>query len=173
MKSSVFWDITSCSPLKMNRRFGGAFHLHLQGQISLARNQHEVGSNGSVSNWIRSVQPDAKMIVILEQEIIWKEWGKLAEAVMLLTCIREAPSCSTLDRGTDYHGWGFSWISSVPPDRCQDATTNYATISSFHILSSSHFILPFDAIWSEMQTASLNKPDFFNLFQLTAHRTRS
>jgi hypothetical protein len=40
MKSSVFWDITQCSPLKVHRRFGGTCHLHLQGQIiSQARYQ--------------------------------------------------------------------------------------------------------------------------------------
>jgi hypothetical protein len=31
MKSSVFWDITPCSPLKVNGQFGGTCHLHLQG----------------------------------------------------------------------------------------------------------------------------------------------
>jgi hypothetical protein len=31
-----------CSPLNVNRRFGGIYHLHLQGRrISRARNQHE------------------------------------------------------------------------------------------------------------------------------------
>jgi hypothetical protein len=42
MKSSIFWDITPCSPLRFNRRFGGTYRLHLQGgRISLARNQLE------------------------------------------------------------------------------------------------------------------------------------
>jgi hypothetical protein len=42
MKSSVFWDITPCGPLKVNRHFGGTFRLHLHGRrISQARNQHE------------------------------------------------------------------------------------------------------------------------------------
>jgi hypothetical protein len=31
MKSSVFWDITPCSPLKVNRCFGGTYRIHLQG----------------------------------------------------------------------------------------------------------------------------------------------
>jgi hypothetical protein len=36
MKSNIFWDITPCSPLKINRRFGGTYRLHLQGRkISL------------------------------------------------------------------------------------------------------------------------------------------
>jgi hypothetical protein len=32
----VFWDITPCSPLKVNRRFGGTYRLHLQGRALLA-----------------------------------------------------------------------------------------------------------------------------------------
>jgi hypothetical protein len=30
MKKSAFWDITLCSPLKVNGRFGGTVRLHLQ-----------------------------------------------------------------------------------------------------------------------------------------------
>jgi hypothetical protein len=30
MKSSIFWDMIQCSPLKANQRFGGAYHLHFQ-----------------------------------------------------------------------------------------------------------------------------------------------
>jgi hypothetical protein len=42
MKSSIFWDITPCSLLKVNRGFGGTYRHHLQGRrISLARNQRE------------------------------------------------------------------------------------------------------------------------------------
>jgi hypothetical protein len=36
MKCSIFWDITPCSPLKVNRRFGGTCRLHLQGRALLA-----------------------------------------------------------------------------------------------------------------------------------------
>jgi hypothetical protein len=39
-KRAVLWDITPCTPLKVNRRFGGTYCLHLQGRrISRARNQ--------------------------------------------------------------------------------------------------------------------------------------
>jgi hypothetical protein len=42
LKRSVFWNITPCSLLKVNRRFGGTCRLHLQGRrISQARNQCE------------------------------------------------------------------------------------------------------------------------------------
>jgi hypothetical protein len=42
LKSSVFWDIMPCSPLKVNQRFRGICSLHLQGQrISQVIYQHE------------------------------------------------------------------------------------------------------------------------------------
>jgi hypothetical protein len=41
--NTIFWDITPCSRLKVNWRFGGTYHLHLQGRrISRARNQREI-----------------------------------------------------------------------------------------------------------------------------------
>jgi hypothetical protein len=33
IKSTTFWDITPCSPLKANQCFGGTYRLHLQGTI--------------------------------------------------------------------------------------------------------------------------------------------
>jgi hypothetical protein len=45
MKNTLFWNITPCSPLKANRRFGGTCRLSLQGRrIIQARNQREGGS---------------------------------------------------------------------------------------------------------------------------------
>jgi hypothetical protein len=45
MMSSILWDITSCSLLKVNRYFGGTYRLRLQDRkINQIRNQHEVGS---------------------------------------------------------------------------------------------------------------------------------
>jgi hypothetical protein len=42
MKNCIFWDITSCNPLKVNGRFGGKCGPHLQERkISEVRNQHE------------------------------------------------------------------------------------------------------------------------------------
>jgi hypothetical protein len=44
MKITIFWDITLCSPLKVNRRFGGIHRLHLQGRkINQARSQRGAG----------------------------------------------------------------------------------------------------------------------------------
>jgi hypothetical protein len=45
MKSIVFWDMTPCSPLSCNRRFGGTYRLHLQGRrIISARTSRQAGS---------------------------------------------------------------------------------------------------------------------------------
>jgi hypothetical protein len=42
LKRSVFWDITQYSPLKVKRRFGGTYRLHLHGRsISHEGNQCE------------------------------------------------------------------------------------------------------------------------------------
>jgi hypothetical protein len=34
VESSIFWDITPCSQLKVNQRFGRTYRLHLQGRRS-------------------------------------------------------------------------------------------------------------------------------------------
>jgi hypothetical protein len=40
MKRSVFWGVTKCSPVKVNRRFGRIFLLHLEDQrVREVRNQ--------------------------------------------------------------------------------------------------------------------------------------
>jgi hypothetical protein len=36
MKSSIFWNKTRCSPLKVNRRFRETNRLHLKGEALLA-----------------------------------------------------------------------------------------------------------------------------------------
>jgi hypothetical protein len=47
-ESSMFWDIMPCSTLKVNRRFGAAYHLHLQvTRIRQGRNQDEAGDKPS------------------------------------------------------------------------------------------------------------------------------
>jgi hypothetical protein len=39
MKISIFWNITPCSPSKVNRRFGGTYRLHLSGPKNKPRNK--------------------------------------------------------------------------------------------------------------------------------------
>jgi hypothetical protein len=57
MNSSIFWDITSCIPLKVNRRFEGICRLYLQGRrISQARNQGEVRWKAEPVNFQRTTR---------------------------------------------------------------------------------------------------------------------
>jgi hypothetical protein len=37
IKSTIFWDITQCSPLSVNRRFGETYRLHFQGRKKAER----------------------------------------------------------------------------------------------------------------------------------------
>jgi hypothetical protein len=32
MKNAVFWGVVPCKCSRLNRRFGGSYHLHLQGR---------------------------------------------------------------------------------------------------------------------------------------------
>jgi hypothetical protein len=64
--------------------------------------------------------------------------NKLAQAVALLTCILEVLTLNP-GRNMDDPDCKFSWFYIVPPGKCRSSTSNYATISSFHALSSSLF----------------------------------
>jgi hypothetical protein len=59
VKSSLIWDITPCSQVKIYRRFVGIYRLDLQGRgVSRARNHHEAGSKEwlTCSCWFLSWQ---------------------------------------------------------------------------------------------------------------------
>jgi hypothetical protein len=43
MKITIIWDITTYTPFKVNRNFGGIYHLYLQDRKSRARYQRESG----------------------------------------------------------------------------------------------------------------------------------
>jgi hypothetical protein len=57
MNISVFWDITPCTPLKIDGCFGGIFRLHIQGlqgpRISQEINQHEARNKLSLLETVR------------------------------------------------------------------------------------------------------------------------
>jgi hypothetical protein len=59
VKMSTAFSVTTCSPLKVNRRFGGTCRLHLHGRRKKQkRNQHEISSKErKVSRWRRHVPP--------------------------------------------------------------------------------------------------------------------
>jgi hypothetical protein len=51
MKSTVFWDITLCSPLKVNRRFGGTYCIHLQ-CWSISRAKYKCENRWQAEPWL-------------------------------------------------------------------------------------------------------------------------
>jgi hypothetical protein len=45
IRSTLFWDIISCTQLKANRRFGGTFCLHLEGwSLKCVSNRQEISA---------------------------------------------------------------------------------------------------------------------------------
>jgi hypothetical protein len=75
MKNSLFWDITPCSPFRVNRRFGGEGRQHLQGRrISQGRNQHE--SRWQVDlcwRWRRHVPPKRRLTFNGQHGVIFQK----------------------------------------------------------------------------------------------------
>jgi hypothetical protein len=60
MKSSVFWDITPCSPLKFNLCVGEACQFHVQGgRISKAKSHGEAGGkkNTGLGDISQNIEP--------------------------------------------------------------------------------------------------------------------
>jgi hypothetical protein len=63
MKSSTFWDITLCSPLEVNRRFGESCRLHPQGK-KLAKQEtsvNQVANRALLATWFTLVSSTLKM----------------------------------------------------------------------------------------------------------------
>jgi hypothetical protein len=58
LKSTVFWDITPCSPLRVNRRFGGTYRLHLQGRKNKFRKKSRESRCTLVSCWTYFFNPE-------------------------------------------------------------------------------------------------------------------
>jgi hypothetical protein len=51
MKVAIFWDIAPCS-LYMNRRFGGTYHLYLQGRKSAKQNNQRAQLPSYLLSWL-------------------------------------------------------------------------------------------------------------------------
>ena len=59
--------------------------------------------------------------LLLWHTCITRRIEELHHAVAILTCTQEI-SCSDLSRDRNYADWGYSWFSSVPPDKILPAT---------------------------------------------------
>jgi hypothetical protein len=102
MKNSVFWDLTLCSPFKVNQHFGRTCRLHLQGRrISQERNQYKADSKQSRFNavWFMLDATTLKMEATFLSEtkdnlqwatphsplVVWR-WNFLETDVILYPC---------------------------------------------------------------------------------------
>jgi hypothetical protein len=65
MKSIIFWNMTSCSPLSLNRRFGGTYRLHIQG----GRNRFSKPACHLLARWfVEPISSTLKMDTICSSE---------------------------------------------------------------------------------------------------------
>jgi hypothetical protein len=98
--------MTPCSPLKVNRRFGGTCRLCLQGRrISQARNQRKAGSKQSTGReWYESVA--AIMLLTLRCWGLIQDWRGLPSGML---------RCSDRWKSTAFHRNMlplYSWLKS-------------------------------------------------------------
>jgi hypothetical protein len=79
---SVFWDITGCSQVKVNRIFGQIYRLHFQGsRRSQARNQHEVAASSEhdmsekieilLTTGVRTSNPKTRSLVLILASFVY------------------------------------------------------------------------------------------------------
>jgi hypothetical protein len=87
MKSTIVWDVTPCSPLKANRRFGGTYSLHLQGRrINRARNQRE-------SMWQAELCWQLTTLLFYISRSSWMNWIKAVSIWNFFSYLRALWSC--------------------------------------------------------------------------------
>jgi hypothetical protein len=71
-RSSIFPDITPCSSFKVISSLDGTRRLHLQGQISQARNQGEAGSKQAYSSTLKMEEARSSETLIDFQRTTWR-----------------------------------------------------------------------------------------------------
>jgi hypothetical protein len=83
MKRSIFWDMTQCSSLKVNRHFGRTYRFHLQCKISGAKHQREnrrcvpLNVGGLSKDYTRFIPEDSTV-----------HWQKLFAECLTVLCSR-------------------------------------------------------------------------------------
>jgi hypothetical protein len=76
MKSTILWDITQCSPLSVNRCFGGTYCLHLQARkISSSRwRLYVLPKRGLTLNGIYGVT--SQKMVLFTMVLVWNMFSR-------------------------------------------------------------------------------------------------
>jgi hypothetical protein len=111
MKSSVLCARTPCSPLKVNRHFGGTCRLHLQGRrIGQPRNQREAGSSGFQQTTRRYI-PESRTLhkQLLLRSFVWEAENKTTRHVTYLLYVSELSHYNSV-RATGDVSADFIWI---------------------------------------------------------------
>jgi hypothetical protein len=92
IKSSIVWDITLCSPLKVNWCFGGTCRFHLQGKINQARHQHDVGQKQDSVGFLLGLLFTLMIEATCSSEMFvgcqWTTWHYIPEDRTLRICKR-------------------------------------------------------------------------------------
>jgi hypothetical protein len=95
---TIFWDITPCSPLRVNRRFGRTHRLHLQGRknkLSKKPAWEQVALGFLLSlffrawKWRRYVPPKLRLTQRTTRRYISRRWYSSIQTWLTLALVRE------------------------------------------------------------------------------------
>jgi hypothetical protein len=92
VKSTALWDIKQCSPVSVNRRFGGTYRLHLQGRkISESKRKACFLACNLLPRWFLAefIFSILKMEAIYSSETsVDTQWRHIPEDCTLRSCYR-------------------------------------------------------------------------------------
>jgi hypothetical protein len=145
--------------------------IYLNTSLRQPTHSPQFGNLWSVCNkWTgRSVSEAAYLSVCSLKSVYWQTLAYLSGMQLSPSLLNAAADATLLRRILEIPGLYlarkrvmvplFPCLFSVPPDKYQDSTLNKATVNYFHsIFNYPLIILSFDALQSELLTASLNKP---------------
>jgi hypothetical protein len=129
MKTPIVWNITPCSPLKANRRFGEICHLHIK--INKARNKHAAGSKQSWRwqatyssetsvDFERTVRCYIPEVVLFISSLCETELLHLKLSDRFVHCRYRVRFLAQMSDIKNI----FSWLSSIVKDKCWNSIFN-------------------------------------------------
>jgi hypothetical protein len=107
-KSSVFWDITSCSPLKLNKRFRGIYVYvpHLQGwRVGWASNQLAVSFTLACASTMKMVVTCSSKTSVDFQQTTWHHISENRTLYFILFIFSHGHEMSLFVCSSHYNVW--------------------------------------------------------------------